>query len=101
MTTLDLSADAVTLTEQLVNPVDFAGQIERMYDDGFRVFVEFGPKGVLSRLVTDTLGDREAFVLALDGGPVATLALRPGRIAPNAGGDGVLPAGAEVVLEPV
>ena len=33
------------------------------------MFVEFGPKGVLSRLVTDTLGDREAFVLALDGGP--------------------------------
>jgi acyl transferase domain-containing protein len=64
----DADGNRRVLTDQLVNPVDFAGGVERMHADGFRVFVEFGPKGLLSGLVGDILGDR-ATVLALDGGP--------------------------------
>ncbi|MDQ3405122.1 MAG: acyltransferase domain-containing protein, partial [Actinomycetota bacterium] len=39
-------------------PVRFADQIEAMYADGARVFVESGPGRVLSGLVAATLGDR-------------------------------------------
>ncbi|GHG53608.1 type I polyketide synthase [Streptomyces griseocarneus] len=44
-----------TITEQLCRPVDFAGRVREMYDDGVRVFVEFGPKRVLTGLVERTL----------------------------------------------
>lgn len=46
------------LAEQIVSPVRFADQIEAMYADGIRVFVEAGPGSVLTRLVSATLGDR-------------------------------------------
>ncbi|WP_344319495.1 beta-ketoacyl synthase N-terminal-like domain-containing protein, partial [Streptomyces yatensis] len=63
------------LTAQLGSPVRFAEQIEAMYEAGARVFVEAGPGRVLSRLVTDVLGDR----------PHRTVPLEDGR-------DGGLPA---------
>ncbi|MGC3004250.1 acyltransferase domain-containing protein, partial [Streptomyces sp. G35A] len=65
----DVAANRAVLTEQLINPVDFAGRVEEMYAAGYRVFVEFGPKGVLTQLVGRILGDREHTVLALDAGP--------------------------------
>ncbi|MEE1931387.1 SDR family NAD(P)-dependent oxidoreductase [Streptomyces sp. TRM 70351] len=65
----DVAANRAVLAQQLIHPVDFAARVEEMYADGFRVFVEFGPKGVLSQLVRRTLGDREHVAIALDGGP--------------------------------
>ncbi|MEU6483287.1 SDR family NAD(P)-dependent oxidoreductase [Streptomyces sp. NPDC046887] len=65
----DIAANRALLAEQLVNPVDFAGRVEEMYAAGFRVFVEFGPKNVLTQLVRRILGDREHWVVALDAGP--------------------------------
>ncbi|MEU6057368.1 beta-ketoacyl synthase N-terminal-like domain-containing protein, partial [Streptomyces sp. NPDC047097] len=65
----DVAANRSVLAEQLVNPVDFAGRVEEMYAAGFRVFVEFGPKNVLTQLVRRILGDREHWVVALDAGP--------------------------------
>lgn len=47
----------------------FADRVEEMYAAGFRTFVEFGPKGVLGRLVGRILGGREHTVLSLDAGP--------------------------------
>ncbi|MEU6146169.1 SDR family NAD(P)-dependent oxidoreductase [Streptomyces sp. NPDC047081] len=53
-------ADAVRteLTAQIGAPVRFAEQIEAMYAAGARIFVEAGPGTVLTRLVSQILGDR-------------------------------------------
>nr|WP_104784307.1 type I polyketide synthase [Streptomyces sp. QL37]PPQ56489.1 beta keto-acyl synthase [Streptomyces sp. QL37] len=59
-----------TLVDQLLRPVAFADRIEEMYADGFRVFVEFGPKRVLSELVDRVLEGRDGVrTVAVDGGP--------------------------------
>ncbi|MCY0954257.1 beta-ketoacyl synthase N-terminal-like domain-containing protein, partial [Streptomyces sp. H27-S2] len=66
----DTAAGRRTLVDQLLRPVAFADRIEEMYADGFRVFVEFGPKRVLSDLVDRILEGRDGVVtVAVDGGP--------------------------------
>ncbi|MER7699881.1 beta-ketoacyl synthase N-terminal-like domain-containing protein, partial [Streptomyces sp. NPDC096095] len=65
----DAAANRRVLAEQLVNPVDFAARVEEMYAAGFRVFVEFGPKNILTQLVRRILGDREHWAVGLDAGP--------------------------------
>ncbi|HZF90500.1 beta-ketoacyl synthase N-terminal-like domain-containing protein, partial [Streptomyces sp.] len=66
----DAAASRRTLVDQLLHPVDFVAGIERMYADGFRVFVEFGPKRVLTDLVDRILeGRADVVTLAVDGGP--------------------------------
>ncbi|MFI1399295.1 beta-ketoacyl synthase N-terminal-like domain-containing protein, partial [Streptomyces sp. NPDC020681] len=65
----DIAANRKVLAEQLINPVDFAARVEEMYAAGFRVFVEFGPKSVLTQLVRRILGDRDHTVVNLDAGP--------------------------------
>jgi len=54
------------LGEQLVQPVDFVTEIESLYDAGARVFVEVGPRAVLTALVREILGEREHLALAVD-----------------------------------
>ncbi|MCA9568813.1 MAG: acyltransferase domain-containing protein, partial [Myxococcales bacterium] len=54
------------LVEQITSTVDWVGTVRRMADDGVRVFVEVGPKGVLSNLVRKTLVGRDVTVVALD-----------------------------------
>ena len=60
-------ADAVRaeLAAQIGAPVRFVEQIEAMYADGARVFVEAGPGSVLSGLVGKILGDRPHTVVSL------------------------------------
>ncbi|MEV4611690.1 beta-ketoacyl synthase N-terminal-like domain-containing protein, partial [Kitasatospora sp. NPDC049258] len=67
----DPAANGTLLAEQLINPVHFADRVEQMYAAGFRTFVEFGPKGVLTQLVGRILGDRPHRAVRLDGGPGA------------------------------
>ncbi|MFD4596527.1 SDR family NAD(P)-dependent oxidoreductase [Streptomyces sp. NPDC058464] len=64
----DADANRRTLVDQLVKPVEFADRVEEMYAAGFRTFVEFGPKGVLTRLVDRILGEREHVAVQLDPG---------------------------------
>ncbi|MFG2936833.1 SDR family NAD(P)-dependent oxidoreductase [Streptomyces sp. NPDC048282] len=64
----DPDANRRTLVEQLVKPVEFAARVEEMYAAGFRTFVEFGPKGVLTRLVDRILGERPHVAVRLDPG---------------------------------
>jgi len=45
------------LAKQLSSPVKFMQQVQRMYADGVRTFIEVGSKQVLSTLVQQTLGD--------------------------------------------
>ncbi|MGQ0838867.1 SDR family NAD(P)-dependent oxidoreductase [Actinokineospora sp.] len=55
------------LAAQVGAPVRFADQIEAMYAAGARTFVEVGPGTVLTRLVSDVLGDRPYQTVALEG----------------------------------
>ena len=63
----ELDAVRRTMTEHLVRPVEFVSEVEAMYRDGARTFLELGPKSVLSRLVDRILGDRPHLSIAIDG----------------------------------
>jgi acyl transferase domain-containing protein/NAD(P)-dependent dehydrogenase (short-subunit alcohol dehydrogenase family) len=54
------------LGKQLGLPVDFIANIEHLYADGVRTFVEVGPKAVLTRLVEIILDGRFFYAMALD-----------------------------------
>ena len=47
-------------------PVRFAETIRRMYDDGYRVFLEVGPRGLMTSAVIDTLRGEEHAAIALN-----------------------------------
>ncbi len=55
------------LAGHMLQPVDFVGEIEAMYDAGVRTFVEVGPRSILTGLVSAILKDRPFQALALDG----------------------------------
>ena len=63
------SPDAVKklLSSHLMNPVRFIEEIESMYADGVRIFVEIGPRAVLTGLINAILKDRPAHAMAMDG----------------------------------
>ena len=68
-TTGDTHADdpaviAAVLGEHLLRPVEFVREVEAMYRDGARVFVEVGPRSVLTGLVARILDDREHLAVA-------------------------------------
>lgn len=54
------------LGRQLAHPVDFEAMIRRMYADGARVFIEVGPKSVLTGMVRAILAARPHDAFALD-----------------------------------
>ena len=55
------------LAAQIGPPVRFVEQIESMYADGARVFIEAGPGNVLAGLVEAILGDRPHVTVACEG----------------------------------
>ena len=54
------------MSEHLISPVRFSEQIEAMYDDGARVFVECGPGRVQTGLVSAILGEREHYTFSTE-----------------------------------
>jgi len=54
------------LAEHIGKPVHFVGEVEAMYADGARVFVEAGPGRVLTGLVGRILGKRPHAAIACD-----------------------------------
>ena len=52
--------------EHWVKPVRFRQTVERMYEEGFRIFVEAGPRGNLTAFVNDILREREHLAVASD-----------------------------------
>ena len=56
-----------TLTGHILNPVNFKDEIEAIYEAGGSIFIEIGPKSVLTNLVNNIL----------DGKPHAAVALNP------------------------
>lgn len=65
----DVAANRATLTAQLSKPVEFVDALRAMHADGCTVFVECGPKQVLTSLVRRTLGD-DVIAFATDSGPI-------------------------------
>ena len=55
------------LEKHLTEPVDFMGMVEAMYASGARVFLEVGPKSVLTGLTRRILGVRPHCAVSLDG----------------------------------
>ncbi|NNF11643.1 MAG: beta keto-acyl synthase [Gemmatimonadetes bacterium] len=62
--TRDAAADAIT--QQAIDPVDFPKTVEQAYADGVRVFIEHGPRAILTGAIARVLGDRPHLVVALD-----------------------------------
>jgi acyl transferase domain-containing protein len=54
------------LANHIVRPVRFVEQIESMYAAGARVFLELGPRSVLTNLARETLAGRDAVVIPLN-----------------------------------
>lgn len=48
------------LVEQMTEPLDFTKMIRQMYDDGCRIFVEVGARGLLTPFVSKILEDKTA-----------------------------------------
>lgn len=59
-------AIAELLGEHLVRPVEFVREIEAMHADGARIFVESGPRSVLTGLVGRILGERPHLGVSAD-----------------------------------
>jgi acyl transferase domain-containing protein/NAD(P)H-dependent flavin oxidoreductase YrpB (nitropropane dioxygenase family) len=56
------------MADHLVQPVEFVSEIEAMYADGARIFVEIGPKAVLAGLTQRILGEKPHVAIALNRG---------------------------------
>src|SRR5271157_455108 len=54
------------LAEHILNPVLFKDEIENIYAEGGYIFVEFGPKNVLTNLVKNILENRPHIAVALN-----------------------------------
>ncbi|MGY4711372.1 beta-ketoacyl synthase N-terminal-like domain-containing protein [Mycolicibacterium sp. CBM1] len=59
-------ASAAAITQQAVEPIDFPATILQAWEDGVRVFVEHGPRAILTGAIPKILGDRPHLAVALD-----------------------------------
>ncbi|HEU4401749.1 MAG TPA: acyltransferase domain-containing protein, partial [Candidatus Polarisedimenticolia bacterium] len=62
----DPQALVALLADHLVSPVRFADEVEAMHRAGARLFVEAGPKNVLTGLAQQILGERPHLAVASD-----------------------------------
>ncbi|WP_431237000.1 beta-ketoacyl synthase N-terminal-like domain-containing protein [Mycolicibacterium aichiense] len=59
-------AAAEAITRQALEPIDFPATILQAWEDGVRIFVEHGPRSILTGAVGKILGDRPHLAVALD-----------------------------------
>ncbi len=59
-------AAAEAITRQALETIDFPRTIERAYADGVRVFIEHGPRGILTSAIARVLAGRPHLAVALD-----------------------------------
>ncbi len=62
----DAHAAKELLAQHILHPVRFTSQIENLYAAGASIFVEIGPRRVVTGLVEDILGDRPHVAVALN-----------------------------------
>ena len=78
--------DVESLTDQisqhLLSTVEFVAQMERMYADGARVFIEVGPRNILTGLIGQIFKGRPhlALPLAADGGGIREFLIALARL---------------------
>ncbi|MFA0158304.1 phosphopantetheine-binding protein [Vibrio sp. 10N.261.46.A3] len=65
----DAKAIKKAFKQHMLQSVRFSEQIEAMYQAGARVFVEFGPKNILQKLVEKTLADKNEELYAISINP--------------------------------
>ncbi|OBS93704.1 beta-ketoacyl synthase [Vibrio tasmaniensis] len=65
----DAKAIKKAFKQHMLQSVRFSEQIEAMYEAGARVFVEFGPKNILQKLVEKTLADKNEELYAISTNP--------------------------------
>ncbi|KWU00981.1 beta-ketoacyl synthase [Vibrio toranzoniae] len=65
----DAKAIKKAFKQHMLQSVRFSEQIEAMYEAGARVFVEFGPKNILQKLVDKTLADKNEELYAISINP--------------------------------
>jgi PfaB family protein len=63
---LERDVIAASIARMACKPVDFRQLIQRVYDDGARVFIELGPRSTCARWVDETLGDAPHFAASID-----------------------------------
>ncbi|WP_261558577.1 beta-ketoacyl synthase N-terminal-like domain-containing protein, partial [Frankia tisae] len=66
----DRAANAAVLARQLLEPVEFVDAVRAAHAAGCDIFVEFGPKQVLTRLVRQILPDADVVAIPTDAGPL-------------------------------
>ena len=57
---------AEAITRQALEPIDFPATVLQAWEDGVRIFVEHGPRAILTGAIPKILGDRPHFAVALD-----------------------------------
>jgi acyl transferase domain-containing protein/3-hydroxymyristoyl/3-hydroxydecanoyl-(acyl carrier protein) dehydratase len=62
--TREAAADAIT--QQAIDPVDFPKTVEQAYADGVRVFIEHGPRAIVTGAIGRILEGRDHTAVALD-----------------------------------
>lgn len=64
----DMEEDAKKLLGgHLMNPVNFTREIENMHQAGIRIFIEVGPRTVLTGLINSILKNQDFFAMGVDG----------------------------------
>ncbi len=71
------------LVDHLISPVNFIGQIESMYEAGMRVFLELGPRSILTNLTRQILDKKEVVAISLgaQGNGLSSLLIALGNLA--------------------
>lgn len=59
-------AAAEAITRQALEPIDFPATVLQAWEDGVRIFVEHGPRSILTGAVGRILGERPHLAVALD-----------------------------------
>lgn len=65
----DPQAVREALAQHILNPVLFRDEIQNIYADGGRIFIEFGPKNILTNLVGNILEGQPHLAVALNSNP--------------------------------
>ncbi|MDB5969787.1 MAG: family NAD(P)-dependent oxidoreductase [Hydrocarboniphaga sp.] len=62
-----LDAMRAQLDAHLLSSVEFVTEVQNLYADGVRLFLELGPKSICSNMIAATLAGRDARSVSLDG----------------------------------
>ena len=63
---LDSKVIAHSLSRAACKTLDFPRLVNRVYEDGARIFVELGPRSTCTRWISDTLGSREHLSVSIN-----------------------------------